>query len=78
MNFHMMQNYDPYVTYATVALEYKEETQTYEGTFTMTEPTDKSSRITFDCGASECGMPYTVLIENLVLLKVEEVTENTQ
>ena len=78
MNFHMMQNYDPYVTYATVALEYKEETQTYEGTFTMTEPTDKNSRITFDCGASECGMPYSVLIENLVLLKVEETTENTQ
>jgi len=72
MNFHMMQNYDPYVTYATVALEYKEETQTYEGTFTMTEPTDKNSRITFDCGASECGMPYSVEIENLVLMKVEE------
>lgn len=78
MNFHMMQNYDPYVTYATVALEYKEESQTYEGTFTMTEPTDKNSRITFDCGASECGTPYSVLIENLVLLKVEETTENTQ
>lgn len=72
MNFHMMQNYDPYVTYATVALEYKEETQTYEGTFTMTEPTDKNSRITFDCGASDCGMPYSVEIENLVLMKVEE------
>ena len=78
MNFHMMQNYDPYVTYATVALEYKEESQTYEGTFTMTEPTDKNSRITFDCGASECGMPYSVLIENLVLLKVEDVTETTE
>lgn len=75
MNFHMMQNYDPYVTYVTVALEYKEETQTYEGTFTMTEPTDKNSRITFDCGASECGVPYTVQIENLVLLKVEETAE---
>ena len=69
---------DPYVTYATVALEYKEETQTYEGTFTMTEPTDKNSRITFDCGASECGVPYTVQIENLVLLKVEETAETTE
>ena len=75
MNFHMMQNYDPYVTYATTALEYKEEKQVYEGTFTMTEPTDKNARITFDCGASECGMPYDVQIENLVLLKVEEATE---
>lgn len=78
MNFHMMQNYDPYVTYATVALEYKEETQSYEGTFTMTEPTDKSSRITFDCGASECGVPYTVTIENLVMLKAEDKAETTE
>ncbi len=72
MNFHVMQNYDPYLTYTTVELQYQEETRTYEGTFTMTEPTDKNSRITFDCGASACGVPYTVTIENLVLLKAEE------
>ena len=78
MNFHVMQNYDPYVTYTTVALEYKEETQTYEGTFTMTEPTDKNSRITFDCGASDCGVPYMVQIENLVLLRMEDTTEATE
>lgn len=75
MCFHMMQNYDPYLTYKTITLDYKEETQTYEGTFTMTEPTEKNSRITFDCGASECGVPYSVTIENLVMMKVDETTE---
>ena len=78
MSFHMMQNYDPYVTYATVTLDYKEETQVYEGTFTMTEPTDKNSRITFDCGAGACGTPYTITIENLSLVKVEETAETSE
>jgi len=80
MEFHMMQNYDPYLTYATVTLDYKEETQKYEGVFTMTEPTDKNSRITFDCGASKCGEPYMVTIENLTMIKEETqtATENIE
>ena len=71
MMLHIMQRYDPYGLYGSIALDYKEETQKYEGTFTMTQPTDKNAGLTFDCGASECGVPYTVTIENLVVVEVE-------
>ena len=73
-----MQRYEPYGLYSSIALDYKEETQRYEGTFTMTEPTDNNAGLTFDCGASECGVPYTVTIENLVMHKLEnEATDDS-
>ena len=72
MQLHIMQRYDPYGVYSSIDLDYKEVTQTYEGTFKMTQPTDKNAGLTFDCGASECGVPYTVTIENLKVYKTEE------
>lgn len=72
MQLHIMQRYDPYGVYSSIDLDYKEVTQTYEGTFTMTQPTDKNAGLTFDCGASECGVPYTVTIENLKVYKTED------
>lgn len=78
MMLHIMQRYEPYGLYSSIALDYKEETQRYEGTFTMTEPTDNNAGLTFDCGASECGVPYTVTIENLVMHKLEnEATDDS-
>lgn len=78
MRLHIMQRYEPYGLYSSIALDYKEETQRYEGTFTMTEPTDNNAGLTFDCGASECGVPYTVTIENLVMHKLEnEATDDS-
>lgn len=74
MQLHIMQRYEPYGLYSSIDLDYKEETQRYEGTFTMTQPTDKNAGLTFDCGASDCGVPYMVKIENLVMQKVEEET----
>ena len=71
MMLHIMQRYDPYGLYSSIALDYKEETQRYEGLFTMTQPTDKNAGLTFDCGASECGVPYSITIENLEVVEVE-------
>lgn len=69
MGFHYMQNYGDYNVYASETLDYKEETQHFEGEFKMTENTDANARITFDCGASELDGSYTVKIENLTLIK---------
>lgn len=71
MPFHIMQDYGDYKTYSTTTLDYKEESQHYEGVFKMTESTDNRARITFDCGASKLDVPYNVVIENLVIVKVK-------
>lgn len=71
MPFHFMQDYGDYKTYFSCTLDYKEESQHYEGVFRMTDATDANARITFDCGASSLGVPYTVTIENLVIEKTE-------
>lgn len=71
MPFHIMQDYGEYKTYFSHTLDYKEEVQRYEGVFTMTEATDKNARITFDCGASELDVSYSVTIENLVIIKLK-------
>lgn len=70
MPFHIMQDYGEYKTYFTHTLEYKEESQQYEGVFQMTEGTDSNARITFDCGASTLGVLYSITIENLVIIKL--------
>lgn len=71
MPFHIMQDYGDYKTYHTHTLDYKEETQHYEMVFKMTEATDNNARITFDCGASKLDEPYTVTIENLLIIKLK-------
>ena len=70
MSFHMMQDYGTYQTYFSQELSYAEETQHYEGVFQMTEATDEKAQIAFDCGASKLGVPYTITIENLVIVKL--------
>lgn len=70
MSFNVMQDYGDYLSYYGMGLDYSTETQHFETVFTMTEPTDNNSRITFDCGAGKVGEPYSIKIENLVLIKL--------
>jgi len=70
--WNVIQNYGDYATYFTMDLECNGETQHFETAFKMTEPTDKNIKTTFDCGLSTLGVPYTIQIQNLVLLELSE------
>jgi hypothetical protein len=67
--FHFMQNYGSYLTFQTENLTATDEVQHYEATFTMKEATDKNARLGFDFGGDQMTVPFTVKIENLVLVK---------
>jgi len=67
--FHFMQNYGSYLTFKTTNLTATDEVQHYEATFTMKEATESNARLGFDFGGDQMTVPFTVKIENLVLVK---------
>ena len=68
-SFHFMQNYGSYLTFQTTNLTATDDVQHYEGTFTMEEATESKGRLGFDFGGDQMTVPFTVKIENLVLVK---------
>lgn len=70
--WNVIQNYGDYGTYFTMTLECNGEKQHFETAFKMVEPTDNNTKTTFDCGVSTLGEPYTVQIQNLILLELSE------
>lgn len=70
-SFHFMQSYGDYITFQTTNLTAKDEVQHYEGTFTMETATETKGRLGFDFGGDKMTVPFTVAIENLVLVVQE-------
>lgn len=67
MSFTIQQNYGDYVSYFTDRIDLEPTTKHYESHFTMTAPTDKNAKVSFNFGASQYSN-YTNTVENLSLI----------
>lgn len=77
MDGNVMQNYGDYLPYYNMPLAYTTDIQHYEGTFTMTDATDKNAQVAFNCGGKSL-IPCTITISNLSLVKISGGTSGDQ
>lgn len=67
--WNIIQNYGGYGTYCSTELVCNGEIQHFETEFKMEKPTDNNTKITFDCGTSTLSEPYTVQVQNLIMVE---------